>query len=129
VAAVKSGIRLGRQTTDLIPQGTKIRPLRDYILLKPLEWKPSKIIQIAGDTRKPLRGVVVAVGPGHYPKRYNKDRSKTWDSKAFQPTDCKVGDTVEIGGLEHDGYDFPQVMVGAEMHVLCREADVCCVVK
>jgi co-chaperonin GroES (HSP10) len=109
---------------DYLPAGTKLRPLRDQIVVKPLNWEPSKIIAIAGDKRKPLRGVVVAVGPGCYPKIYNKDRSKVWDSKQFRPCDVKVGDTVELGGLELDGYLFPTIMIGNERHVLCREADV-----
>jgi co-chaperonin GroES (HSP10) len=109
---------------DYLPAGTKLRPLRDQIVVKPLPWKPSKIIEIAGDKRKPLRGVVTAVGPGCYPRLYNKDRSKTWDSKQFRPCDVKVGDVVELGGLEIDGYLFPRIVIGTETHVLCREADV-----
>ena len=123
-----SGVRIERQTTDLISQG-KIRLLRDHILVKPLEWKPSKVIQVAGNPRKPLRGLVIATGPGVYPKRYNHDRSKTWDSKAFRPTELKAGDTVELGGLEIDGYDFPQVLIGTELHLIAREEDVCGVVE
>ena len=120
-----SGVRVGeRRTPDLISERETIRPLRDYIILKPLEWKPSKVIEIAGDTRKPLRGIVMAVGPGCYPKRYNKDRSKTWDSKAFRKCEVKEGDTVELGGLEIRGYDFPSVLIGTEMHLICREEDV-----
>jgi co-chaperonin GroES (HSP10) len=128
MAVSSSGVRLERGTTDLIPQGAKIRPLRDHIIVKPLEWKPSKILQVYGSTRKPLRGIVVACGPGHYPKKYNKDRSKTWDSKAFLPTDVRVGDTVELGGLEVHGYSFPQILIGTELHLICRESDVCGIV-
>jgi co-chaperonin GroES (HSP10) len=116
-------VRLENQP-DYLPADTKLRPLRDHIVVKPLKWEPSKIIEIAGDKRKPLRGVVVAVGPGCYPKLYNKDRSKTWDSRQFRPCDVKVGDTVELGGLEIDGYLFPKIVIGNEVHVLCREADV-----
>lgn len=121
-----TGIRLDRTATDQV-NGT-LRPLRDHIVVKPLNWQPSKIIQIAGDTRKPLRGVVVAVGPGVYPWIYNKDRSKRWPSKQFRKTEVKVGDTVELGGLENGGYSFPQVIIGTELHVVAREADVCGIV-
>lgn len=125
----KSGVELGRKASDFIASGQTLRPLRDQLVVKPLNWEPSKIIQIAGDTRKPLRGTVVAAGPGVYPKRYNQDRSKSWDSKAFRPTEVKVGDTVELGGLEINGYSFPQVIIDNELHIMCREEDVCGVVK
>jgi co-chaperonin GroES (HSP10) len=129
MAVSSSGVRLDRQTTDLIPKEAKIRPLRDHIIVKPLEWNPSKTIKVYGSTRKPLRGVVVAAGPGHYPKKYNQDRSKTWDSKAFRHTEVKPGDIVELGGLEVDGYSFPQILIGNELHLIAREEDVCGVVE
>jgi hypothetical protein len=112
---------------DYLPAGTRLRPLRDQIYVKPLNWEPSKLIQIAGDKRKPLRGVVVFAGPGCYPKIYNKDRSKVWESKAFRPCEVKPGDVVELGGLEIDGYLFPTVVIGTETLVQCREVDVCLV--
>jgi co-chaperonin GroES (HSP10) len=119
-----TGVRLDRVATDIVSHGT-LRPLRDHIIVKPLPWQPSATIQIAGDKRKPLRGIVTAVGPGCYPWRYNKDRSKRWLSKQLRPTEVKVGDMVELGGLEIGGYSFQQVMIGTEMHIICREADVC----
>lgn len=118
-----TGVRLDRKATDYVAQG-HLRPLRDHIVVKPLEWNPSKVIEIAGNTRRPLRGEVVAVGPGCYPWIYNKDRSKRRESKIFRPTEVKVGDVVELGGLEIDGYSFPQVMVGTETFLVAREADV-----
>lgn len=121
---MSEGVVIDRECTDVLPPGTRLRPLRDQIVVKPLAWEPSKTIQIAGDTRKPLRGIVVAAGPGCFPKRYNRDRSKTWDSKAFRPTQVKVGDVVELGGLEIGGYRFQQVVMDNEMHVICREEDV-----
>lgn len=124
---IESGVRLDRKRTDYIPPDVTIRPLRDQIVVKPLEWEPSKVIQIAGDTRKPLRGVVVAAGPGTYPWIYNADRSKRWQSKQFRKTEVKPGDVVELGGLEIDGYSFPQILIGNEVHLICTEKDVACV--
>jgi len=123
-----SGVRLESKRHEVIPTTQRIRPLRDYIVVRPLEWEPSRTIQIAGNTRRTLRGTVTAVGPGCYPKRYNRDRSKTWDSKAFRRTQVRVNDVVELGGLEIDGYSFPQILIGNELHVICREEDVCGVV-
>ena len=68
------------------------------------------------------------MGPGHYPRRYdNYDKSrrtKTWLSKSFQPTEVKVGDIVELGGIEFRGYDFPTFLWGGKKHAFVREADV-----
>lgn len=114
---------------DMVGESETLRPLRDQLIVKPLKWEPSKIIEVVSSKRKPLRGVVVAAGPGCYPKLYNKDRSKSWDSAVFRPCEVKVGDMVELGGLEIDGYLFPQVMLGNEPHVICREADVAVVIE
>jgi co-chaperonin GroES (HSP10) len=124
----QSGIRMGRKRTDVIPADCAIRPLRDHIVVKPLDWEPSKILAELGAKivyqGKTLRGEVLAVGPGCYPKRYNKDRSKSWDSTQFRPTEVKVGDVVELGGLEIRGYQFDELMWGNQRIVMCREADV-----
>ncbi len=122
------GVRLEHRP-EMIGADERLRPLRDQLIVKPLEWEPSQVIVVAGSKRKPLRGVVVAVGPGCYPKLYNKDKSKSWESKAFRACEVKVGDVVELGGLEIDGYLFPQVLIGNERHVICREADVCGVLR
>lgn len=117
-----SGVRIERKA-DFV-SGQALRPLRDHLVVKPLAWEPSKVIHVAGDTRKPLRGTVVAAGPGCYPWRYNADRSKRWPSRAFRKTVCKPGDVVELGGLEVNGWDFPTVVMNCETYVICREEDV-----
>src|ERR1700739_3187755 len=126
----QSGIRLEGQRHEVIHPTETIRPLRDQIVIKPLPWQPSGSIQIAGDTRRTRRtGTVVAVGPGCFPKRYNRDRSKSWDSKAFRKTEVKVGDIIEIAGPTQDeDWSLPQVLIGNELHVICREEDVCMVI-
>lgn len=127
---VARGIRLGNETITIIGEKAKIRPLRDNIVLEPLEWEPSKVIAVAY-LGKPLRGIVRAIGPGVHPKRYDGPkgkRTKTWDSKAFRPCDVKVGDTVELGGLEIGGYLHTTFRWGNKEMVLCREEDVAMVV-
>jgi co-chaperonin GroES (HSP10) len=126
---MSEGIRLDRKTTEVLGAGERLRMLRDHLLVEVLPWTPSSTIEVIDDTRKPLRGIVVAKGPGCYPKRYNKDRSKTWDSKAFRPTDVNLGDQVELGGLEIDGYAFQRLMVNGKDCVLCREEDVAGIVE
>ena len=120
------GTRIGNESITGFSADTKFRPLRDQIILEPLDWEPSKVIDVVY-MGKPLRGIVKAVGPGIYPKKYDGpkgQRTKQWDSKAFQKCEVKVGDTVELGGLELKGYLHPTIWWGGVEHVVCREADV-----
>jgi co-chaperonin GroES (HSP10) len=124
--SVNYGTRLGNELLTFVRANERIRPLRDQIIVEPLNWEPSKIIEVAY-SGKPLRGKVLAVGPGKYPKRYDGPkgkRTKTWDAKCFRPCDVKVGDVVELGGLELGGYLFATVRWGAKEVVVCTEDDV-----
>ena len=125
------GVRIGNETLGQVSASENVRPLRDQIVLEPLDWEPSKIIAVAYQG-KPLRGRVLAVGPGNYPKKYNGPkgkRSKSWDSKHFVPTEVKVGDVVELGGLEIGGYLHTRFRWGDKDCVMIREADVAGVVQ
>jgi hypothetical protein len=116
--------------TYIDPSDT-IRCLHDYIVVEPLGVEHSAILTVIEHT-KPLRGVVKAVGPGHFPLRYDHvdkhKRTRMWRSSVFQPTQTKVGDIVELGSVKIDGrivgYSFQQIMIGSKMHLLCREADI-----
>jgi co-chaperonin GroES (HSP10) len=120
------GVRIGNETHTRIAADVVLRPLRDQIIVEPREWKPSAVLTVIYQG-KPLRGTVKAVGPGCFPKRYDGPkgkRSKTWDSKAFRPTELIVGDLVEFGGLELRGYLFQTFLWGDIEHVICREEDI-----
>jgi co-chaperonin GroES (HSP10) len=122
------GTRLGNETLTFVAHGEAIRPLRDTIVVEPLPAEPVILVHVW----KPIRGKVLAVGPGHYPKRYNGPkgkRSQSWDSKAFLPCDVKVGDVVELGGKELGGYLFQTVRWGSKEVVVCREADVALIIE
>jgi co-chaperonin GroES (HSP10) len=118
-----SGVTITRERTDVI-EGKELRMLGDYILVRPLETFTSQTLHVVHDPSKTHRGVVVAVGKGCYPWKYNSDRSKRWPSKAFRRTQVWVGDIVHLGGLENGGYKFPQVLFKNETHFICREEDV-----
>lgn len=131
------GTRVGNETNTFIPADAPIRCLRDQIILEPLDWQPSKIILISGYQGKPLRGIVRAVGPGCYRIEYQDAVTGHWGfsvpkgrrkamrpSKVFRPCDVKVGDTVELGGLEIGGYLHQTFMWGHKECVICREEDV-----
>jgi hypothetical protein len=119
-------------STDILPAGTKLHMLRDRILLRPLDWVPSSLIQVVRHGR-PLRGVVEAVGPGRLYRRYkphpNDSRKRTYvETKNFIPTQVKPGDIVELGGLnayDGQGYNFPQITIGTETFIIVQEQDVC----
>lgn len=106
----------------------QVRMIGDRILLKPLKWEPSKILEVVRHGRA-LRGEVMAIGPGHNPMKYRKERNKKLMdySKRFRPTEVRVGDVIELGGLNQfdgKGYDFPEVIVGNERMLICSERDV-----
>ncbi len=112
---------------------SQVRLLGDRILLRPLDWEPSKIISVIRSGR-PLRGEVMAIGPGHYPMKYRKGPKGPKPfmdySRHFRPTEVKVGDIVELGGLNQfdgKGYQFPEFIVGNETMLVITERDVAAV--
>ncbi len=117
---------------EILPAGTRLRLLRDRILVRPLDWEPSKIISVVRRGR-PLRGMVEQVGAGRYYRRYkphptDPNRRQFVETKNFIPIGVKPGDVVELGGLnayDGQGYNFPQVVIGTETFLICQEQDVC----
>ena len=127
--AISHGTRIGNETLTTVPASAHIRPLRDQIIVEPLPYEPSKVIEVVY-RGKALRGIVRAVGPGCYPKRYDGPkgkRTKTWDAKCFRPCDVKVGQMVELGGIEIGGYLHQTIFWGGKEMVVCREEDITCV--
>lgn len=114
-----------------------LRMTGDRILLKPLEWSGEDVhgrgsrilVQRHG---RSLRGKVAAIGPGIHPvskrtKSPDGKQQRVEFSKRFRPTEVKVGDIVELGGLNifgGNGYDFPEVIVNGERHLIVTERDV-----
>lgn len=114
--------------TEII-NGT-LRLIGDRLLVKPLKWEPSKVLEVVRYGR-PLRGEVIAVGPGANQKKYKPGpggpKSFMDYSKRFRPTDIKVGEIVELGGLnifDGQGYQFPEVIYNGEKHLICNENDI-----
>ena len=125
------GERVDTPTNAYVSAKENVRPLRDQIILEPLEWEPSKVIRVAY-TGKPLRGRVKAIGPGRYRRKYNGPkglRTQSWLGKHFLPTEVKVGDIVELGGLELRGYAFQTFIWGTKEYVICSEQDVTGIVE
>lgn len=117
-----------------IVNGT-LRLLGDRMLVKPLDIHWSEHV-IAVRKGRPVRGQVISVGKGEHPKRYQKDsignRKSYTLSQRFRPTEVKVGDIVELGGLNQFdglGYQFTEVIYNGEKHLICSEKDVAAVVE
>jgi co-chaperonin GroES (HSP10) len=124
------GAELSHKTTTFIPADAKIRPTQDHIVVEPLDGVLSSIIEVIHEC-KPLKGTVLAVGPGIYPKKYDHPdkhkRTKYWDGKRFRPTEVKVGDVVELGGLDIGGYAFQTFYWGEKLCLMAQERDVAAV--
>lgn len=89
----------------------KLQPLHDRIVVEPAaheEVSAGGIILPDSAKEKPMRGTVIAVGPG-----------KTLDSGKTSPVDVKVGDLVLYGK-----YSGTEVTVGGEDYVILRNDDV-----
>lgn len=120
------GTRVSNRTLTIVPAETQVKPLRDRIVIEPLDWKPSSLIDVvySGET---LRGRVKAIGPGRHPLKYDGPkgkRTKSWEAKHFVKTEVKVGDVVELGGLEIRGYLFTSFLWGSKEHIICQESDI-----
>lgn len=127
--------RLSTESLTMVPAEMVLRPLRDQMIVEPLDVVHSRIL-IVPAAGKPVRGKVLAVGPGHYPTRYQdshgdylpdwnrQKRAKSAAGTRFIPTTVKVGDIVHLGGMEHGGYSFEGFYHGRVYCIHCREADV-----
>lgn len=124
---------------EIFPAGTKLRLLRDRLLVRPLEWVPSRIIAAIRFGR-PVRGVIEAVGPGRLYRRYRdkpaalrrsglvREQREFRENGTLIRPDVRVGDIIELGGLnifDGEGYNFPQVIIGTKRFLICQEQDVC----
>lgn len=88
-----------------------IRPLRDYIVVRPEAIQLSKSIIV--ENREPFnRGTIVAVGPG---KADKKGR--------IRPLDVQVGDQIRYGNGSY--LDWPIQEFDGVKYQMIQEADVC----
>ncbi len=134
------GVRLGKETLAFVPADHKIRPLRDQLIVEPLDVVYSRRLIVRCDT-KPLRGVVKAAGPGTFEIGYRDARGRPTNDRTgpyrrteryhtnrWVPMSLKVGDVIEVGGAENEGYSWDTFYWGDVLHFHCTERDVCGVV-
>ncbi len=89
-----------------------LRPLRDYIVVKPFERHDSNIIHVITN-RRMVRGEVIAVGNGRY-ERPEKDMNK-------RVLDVKVGDVINFGETP---LKFPVYEDNNEKYWILQESDI-----
>jgi co-chaperonin GroES (HSP10) len=106
----------------------KLRPLRDLVAIRPLEYKHPVLEVIGIELRK---GCVVAVGPGRRMRRKvaYKNHEQNSDAKAYfedgdetgrtRPMRVKVGDIVEYGFRGGVPFRF-----GREELIMVREQSI-----
>jgi chaperonin GroES len=89
----------------------KLRPLHDRVIVERLEEEKKSaggIIIPDAAKEKPMKGKVVAVGPG-----------KRTDDGKLQPMDVKSGDTILFGK-----YSGTEVKIDGTEYVVMREDDI-----
>ena len=94
----------------------KIRPLQDRVIIKRKEEKKTSsggIVLPDSATEKPIRGEVVAVGPG-----------KILDNGEKRSVDLKTGDTVLFGK-----YSGTEVKLDDDELLVMREDDIIGVIE
>lgn len=93
-----------------------IRPLQDRVIVKRMEEETTSaggIVLPDSATEKPIRGEVLAVGPG-----------KILDNGDKRPLDINVGDTVLFGK-----YSGTEVKINDEELLVMREEDIMGVIE
>ena len=94
----------------------KIRPLQDRVVVKRMEEEKTSaggIVLPDSATEKPIKGKVIAVGPG-----------KRLDNGEKHPLEVKVGETVLFGK-----YSGTEVKIDDEELVVMREEDIMGVIE
>ena len=99
----------------------KIRPLNDWVLIRPLpdeEKSPGGIVIPETAKERPTRGEVVAVGPGRYEDEYDR-RGRSKGERKFVKTEVEPGQKVLFRRFGVD-----EVEVEGEKLLMVREMDV-----
>lgn len=120
------GMALTTETLDTIPASCKLRCLRDQMIVQPLDVQHSKILIIPPHSSKLVRGKVLAVGPGHYPNRYDGPkgkRTKMMAGTTFVPTEVKVGQIVHLDGRNTGKSAFDAFYWGDKYCIHARQED------
>lgn len=125
-STTERGVALTNQTLDFIPATTKIKPLRDQMIVEPIGVVHSKVLIVPPHSSKLVRGKVLAIGPGHHPNRYNGPkgkRTKIMGGTVFVPTEVKVGQIVHLDGRGTGKGAFEAFYWGTKYCLHARQED------
>ena len=89
-----------------------LRPLRDRIVVRPIERVKSDIIEVIMD-ELPNIGEVLAVGPGEIDKKGR-----------LIPNPIEIGQRIRFGGME-DYLSYPRFEIDGEELIVMSWKDVC----
>lgn len=121
--AYQRGAQLVHKSATYVEEHENIRPLRDQLVVEPLERQFSPTILVVHEA-KPVRGIVRAAGPGVYLNGYDHPekhkRTKMWATVKFRQTQVKVGQIVQW----EDNRDFLTFFWGSKLMLILREEDV-----
>lgn len=126
-SSTERGVQFSTETIDFIPADVKLRCLRDQMIVEPIDVMHSHVLVIPPHSSKLVRGKVRAIGPGHYPNRYDGPkgkRTKIMAGTIFVPTTVKVGDIVHLDGRQTGKGAFDAFYWGSQYCLHAREADV-----
>lgn len=87
-----------------------LRPLRDFVVIRPLKDEQQGLIEVVRPRDKWRRGQVIEVGTG----KRGKDGVR-------RPWGAQVGDIVQFA----DVLSYPEFDTGTERVLLIQEADIC----
>jgi co-chaperonin GroES (HSP10) len=122
------GTRITDENISFIPADTKIYPLRDQIIVEPVDIVHSRIIIVPPHESKLVRGKVIAAGPGHYPNRYDhrekSKRTKIMAGTVFVPNPVQIGDMVHLDGRNTGKDAFEAFYWGTTYCIHARAEDV-----
>jgi co-chaperonin GroES (HSP10) len=133
---VGRGVAMTDENLTFIPAGTKLKPLRDQIIIEPMDIMHSRVLIIPPHESKLIRGKVIAAGPGHYPNRYlDKNGDRIPDGRkvgrtqivagtVFVPNPVRVGDTVHLDGRQTGKSAFDAFYWGPKYCIHARAEDV-----
>ena len=89
-----------------------LRPLRDRIVVRPIERVKSQVIDVIMD-ELPNIGEVLAVGPGEIDKKGR-----------LIPNPIEIGQRIRFGGME-DYLSYPRFEIDGEELIVMSSKDVC----
>lgn len=122
------GGQITEENITFIPAGWQLKPLRDQLIIEPLDVMHSRLLIVPPHRSVLVRGKILAAGPGIYPPRYDHaekhKRTKIMAGMAFRPMSVKIGDIVHLDGRQTGKGAFEAFYWGEKYCIHAREEDV-----